>query len=205
CMDTLFNKLEYRTIDKSLKTREKWMAKSINIGDQISQLIGVFYPSRIDSYVKTVRSQKFYGRYMDDFYIISQSKEELQDILGEIEKIANDLGIFINHKKTAIVKLSQPFTYLQLRYYVTSTGHITRKLGKKRVHSMRVKLKKMSQQEETKFDDAVTMFRSWMGSFYKLLPDNTRKEILAYFENLYDCKITIRKVKHKYKMFFSQN
>lgn len=205
CMDTLFNKLEYRTIDKSLKTREKWMAKSINIGDQISQLIGVFYPSRIDSYVKTVRSQKFYGRYMDDFYIISQSKEELQDILGEIEKIANDLGIFINHKKTAIVKLSQPFTYLQLRYYVTSTGHITRKLGKKRVHSMRVKLKKMSQQEETKFDDAVTMFRSWMGSFYKLLPDNTRKEMLAYFEILYDCKITIRKVKHKYKMFFSQN
>ncbi len=66
---------------------------------------------------------------MDDFYIISQSKEELQDILGEIEKIANDLGIFINHKKTTIVKLSQPFTYLQLRYYVTSTGHITRKLG----------------------------------------------------------------------------
>lgn len=41
--------------------------------------------------------------------------------------------------------------------------------------------------------------------FYKLLPDNTRKEMLAYFEILYDCKITIRKVKHKYKMFFSQN
>ena len=37
-----------------------------NIGDQISQIIGIYYPHRIDTYVKFVRSQKYYGRYYDN-------------------------------------------------------------------------------------------------------------------------------------------
>lgn len=63
CMTDTFNKLEYRLIPKELLTGEKWMDKSVNIGDQLSQIIGIYYPYRIDNYVKYVRSQKFYGRY----------------------------------------------------------------------------------------------------------------------------------------------
>ena len=55
-MDDLFNKLEYRDIPKELLTGEKWMKKSVNIGDQLSQIIGIYYPYRIDNYVKYVRS-----------------------------------------------------------------------------------------------------------------------------------------------------
>lgn len=66
CMSDTFNKLEYRKIPESTLTGEKWMEKSVNIGDQLSQVIGIYYPYRIDNYVKYVRSQKFYGRYMDD-------------------------------------------------------------------------------------------------------------------------------------------
>ena len=80
CYETLFNKLEYRQIPKDQLIGEKWMAKSINIGDQISQVTGIYYPNRIDTYVKYVRSQKYYGRYMDDWYIFNPSKEELEDI-----------------------------------------------------------------------------------------------------------------------------
>ena len=81
CMDTVFNKNEYRKIDKKLLTGEKFMEKSINIGDQLSQVIGIYYPHPIDNYIKTVRAQKFYGRYMDDWYIINPDKEELEDLL----------------------------------------------------------------------------------------------------------------------------
>lgn len=44
CMENIFNKLEYRDIPKEFKTGEKFMAKSCNIGDQLSQIVGVFYP-----------------------------------------------------------------------------------------------------------------------------------------------------------------
>lgn len=191
CINVLFDKLEYYKISNKVKTGQKWMAKSANIGDQISQDIGIFYPNRIDQYVKTVLGQKYYGRYTDDFYVIDSSKERLKDILSDIEHIANDLGLFINHKKTAIVKLDKPFTYLQLRYYVTPTGRITKKLSRTRIQSMKSKLRKMSKLEDVTFDEAAEMFRSWMGAYYKLLPNQTRLEFLALFEDLFDCTITI--------------
>lgn len=49
CYLDLFNKLEYRDIPSEKLTGEKWMAKSINIGDQLSQVIGIYYPHRIDT------------------------------------------------------------------------------------------------------------------------------------------------------------
>lgn len=66
CLDEVFNKLEYRKIPKSKLTGEKFMEKSVNMGDQLSQAIGIYYPHRIDNYVKYVRGIKFYGRYSDD-------------------------------------------------------------------------------------------------------------------------------------------
>lgn len=50
CYLDLFNKLEYRDIPSEKLTGEKWMAKSVNIGDQLSQVIGIYYPHRIDTY-----------------------------------------------------------------------------------------------------------------------------------------------------------
>ena len=93
CMIDTFNKLEYRNIPKEKLTGEKWMEKSVNIGDQLSQVIGIYYPYPIDNYVKYVRQQKFYGRYMDDWYIMNPSKEELENLLENVCKIAAELGI----------------------------------------------------------------------------------------------------------------
>lgn len=103
----------YRNISESKLTGEKWMEKSVNIGDQLSQVIGIYYPYRIDNYVKYVRSQKFYGRYMDDWYIMNPSKEELLDLLDNIHQIAEEYGIHINRKKTRIVKISSTYKFLQ--------------------------------------------------------------------------------------------
>ena len=38
CMEDTFNKLDYRNVPKNLLTGEKWMYKSVNIGDQLSQI-----------------------------------------------------------------------------------------------------------------------------------------------------------------------
>ena len=64
-LDVVYNALEYEQIDKELLTGEKLMRKSVGIGSQISQISGVFYPTRIDNYCKIVRDLKYYGRYMD--------------------------------------------------------------------------------------------------------------------------------------------
>ena len=127
CLNTVYNALEYAKIDKSLLTGEKFMKKSIGIGSQISQISGLLYPTRIDTYCKVVKGLKFYGRYMDDTYIIHESKEYLQQLLKEISEICEEYGIHINMKKTQIVKLSNVFPFLKIRYSLTKTGKVIQK------------------------------------------------------------------------------
>ena len=41
---------------------------------------------------------KFYGRYMDDFYLIHEDKEYLRYCWKEIERHVNELGLSLNAK-----------------------------------------------------------------------------------------------------------
>ena len=194
CMFDTFNKLEYRKVPESTLTGEKWMEKSVNIGDQLSQVIGIYYPYRIDNYVKYVRSQKFYGRYMDDWYIMNPSKEELLDLLDNIHRIAEEYGIHINKKKTRIVKISSTYKFLQIKYSLTDSGKIIKRINPKRVTTMRRKLKKLAvkvKNEEISYENVENMFRGWMGGFYKLLSREQRKNLIGLYEDLFEKSITI--------------
>ena len=194
CMTETFNKLDYREIPKEQLTGEKWMEKSVNIGDQLSQVIGIYYPYRIDSYVKYVRSQKFYGRYMDDWYIMNPSKEELVDLLEHIRVIAKELGIHINEKKTRIVKISSTYKFLQVKYTLTKDGKIVKRINPDRVTTMRRKLKKLAikvANGEIPYENIENMFRGWMGSFYKLLSRQQRKNLITLYEDLFDKTLSI--------------
>lgn len=194
CMDDLFNKLEYRDIPKELLTGEKWMKKSVNIGDQLSQIIGIYYPYRIDNYVKYVRSQKFYGRYMDDFYLMNPDKAVLEDILQNIRQIAQEFGIHLNEKKTRIVKISSTYKFLQIKYTLTSNGTIIKRINPARVTAMRRKLKKLSvkvDNGEIPYENVENMFKGWMGSFYKLLSKQQRVNLLQLYEDLFNKTICV--------------
>lgn len=194
CMTETFNKLDYREIPKEQLTGEKWMEKSVNIGDQLSQVIGIYYPYRIDNYVKYVRSQKFYGRYMDDWYIMNLSKEELVDLLEHIRVIAKELGIHINEKKARIVKISSTYKFLQVKYTLTKDGKIVKRINPDRVTTMRRKLKKLAikvANGEIPYENIENMFRGWMGSFYKLLSRQQRKNLITLYEDLFDKTLSI--------------
>ena len=194
CMTDTFNKLNYREIPKEQLTGEKWMAKSVNIGDQLSQVIGIYYPYRIDNYVKYVRSEKFYGRYMDDWYIMNPSKEELLDLLDHIRAIAEELGIHINEKKTRIVKISSTYKFLQVKYTLTKDGKIIKRINPDRVTAMRRKLKKLAvkvENGEVLYENVENMFRGWMGSFYKILSRQQRQNLMRLYEDLFDKTVTV--------------
>lgn len=194
CLNDIFNKLDYHTIPKEKLTGTRFMEKSVNIGDQLSQIIGIYYPYRIDNYVKYVRSQKYYGRYMDDWYIINHSKEELNDILKSIRKIAAELGIHINEKKTRIVKMGSTFKYLQIKYNLTSSGKIIKRINPKRITDMRRKLKKLAvkvQNNELIYENVEDMFRGWMGDSYKLMSRQQRQNMLLLYEKLFNKKIEV--------------
>lgn len=143
CLHNLFDLVEYHNMNTP-KKKEKFMKKSVGIGIQVSQISGLLYPTKIDNYCKIVKSLKYYGRYMDDIYVIHPSKEYLQSLLEDIKDIATELGLFVNPKKTQIVKLSKGFTFLKIKYNLTSTGKIIRRINSAGITRERRKIKKLA-------------------------------------------------------------
>ena len=182
CMTTVFNSLVHDKIDRKLLTGEKFMAKHLNIGDQVAQVAGIAYPMEIDNYIKIVRRIKFYGRYMDDSYVISDSKEKLQEIICEIVTIAARIGITVNTNKTRICKLSDYWRFLQVQYSLTDTGRVIQKINPKRLTCMRRKMKKLvSILPPKEFEE---WYNSWFRNHYKIMSKKQRENMDTLFQQL---------------------
>ena len=115
--------------------------KGLNLGSEAPQIFANFYLSPVDNYVKNVKGIKFYGRYMDDIYIISENKEELKTLLSEIKLQLANLKLKINDKKTHITTIKHGFTYLQIKYQIDGKKIIKRPTRSKIVRERR-RLKK---------------------------------------------------------------
>lgn len=189
CMDEKFNSVEYyETIPKELRTGEKVMRKSVNIGDQVSQDIGVFYPHRIDNYVKIVRGFRRYGRYMDDMYMIHPDRDYIKETIRGIEAEASELGLFINRKKTRICRLSDKYTYLQIKYFLTDTGKVAKRINPKSLTRERRKLKaykNLLSKGEIEYADIEQAAKSWMGNFAYLMSKKQKKNMKKLYRELF--------------------
>ena len=189
CITDKFNSVwYYETITPDKRTGKKFMQKSVNIGDQVSQDIGVFFPIRIDNYVKIVRGVKKYGRYMDDMYFIVDSKEEALSLIQGIKERAEEIGLFINEKKTQIVKLSHNFRYLQTKYRLSDTGKVIKRINPTQVTRERRKLKayrRLLNKEVIKYEDVEQAYKSWMGAYTPLMSKKQIKNMKELFKELF--------------------
>jgi hypothetical protein len=182
CLNTVFNSLDYNKINKTLLTGEKYMKKHMNVGDQVAQVAGVFYPHRLDNYIKIVEGVKYYGRYMDDFYVIYRDKEYLKELAKKIEIEAIRNGIILNPSKTMICKLSEYWRYLQIQYALTDTGRIIKKIHPKRLTAMRNKLKKLA--KILPEEEFVNYYTAWFKNYYKLMSKQQRENMNKLFQEL---------------------
>lgn len=191
CLDRKFDSVAYYAANHP-KTSEKMMPKSMNIGDQLSQNIGVFFPYRIDNYVKIVRGIKYYGRYMDDIYFICETLEEALSIIDGITEQAEKLGLFVNHHKTYIAKLSDTYKYLQIKYRLTDTGKVIKRINPKSVTRERRRLKahkRLLDKGVLTFNDVELAYKSWMGEYTKIMSKIQIKHMKSLFRSLFGKEI----------------
>ena len=197
CMERRFNSVEYHEkISDEQRAGEKFMPKSVDIGDQVSQDIGVFFPTRMDNYAKIVRGCKRYGRYMDDSYIIAESKEYVESVIAGIKVEAEKLGLFINEKKTRVVKLSSTYKYLQVKYSLTETGKVIKRINPKSVTRERRKIKaykRLLDKGEMLYEDIEQAVKSWMGTFARLMSKKQIKNMKALYKELFGKELIWKK------------
>ena len=112
------------------------------LGNQTSQVFALLYLNGLDHYIKENLNIKYYGRYMDDFYLIHHDKEYLKYCLQQISKIVSDLKLSLNGK-TQIMPFKQGIKFLGFHTYIKDNQVICRIRNENKRNAYR-KYKKMA-------------------------------------------------------------
>lgn len=167
---------------------EAFGSVGMGLGSEVSQKCALLAASPIDHLFKDGLRIKGYGRYMDDGYIIHEDMDYLRECLAKLRAACERIGLKLNERKTKIVKLTRPFIFLKMRYQLSETGAIVRRIGKTSIASMRRKLKKFHKRfiaGKMALKDVLTSFRSWEGHAARARSYKTRKSMERLFCSLF--------------------
>lgn len=127
------------------------------IGNLMSQLFANVYLHELDHYIKNVRAEKYYLRYMDDFIIMHPSKAHLWELLSDIEDfLKSNLALSLN-SKTKIGKKSEGIEFVGYRIWDNN------KLIKKQSLSRMKKKARAWRNGKIGDDRYLASLGSWMG------------------------------------------
>ena len=109
------------------------------LGNQVAQIYALLMLHEID--VKCLGMVGYYGRYMDDFFLIHNDKAYLVDCLKKIKEEVEKIGLSLNGK-TQIVPFRKGINFCGFHHYITSDGKYIRKIKGENKRRIRKKLKR---------------------------------------------------------------
>lgn len=160
----------------------------LGLGSQISQVLALSSANRLDHIVKEELRMKEYGRYNDDGYIFSESKERLFQCLDRIKEVCAELEITLNKKKTQIVKLTRGFSWLKVHHVIPETGKNVKKIYKNSVVKQRQKFKKFHRRVKDGLmlmSDVKAAKASWLGYASNFDSWHTQRNMKLYYIRLF--------------------
>ena len=92
--------------------------KGMPLGNLTSQFFANLYLNELDQFIKHKIKAKYYIRYVDDFVILHQSKEQLKIWKKQIDKFLNNkLKLELHPDKSRIISLSKPIPFVGFRVF----------------------------------------------------------------------------------------
>ena len=137
--------------------------KGIPLGNQINQGFALLYLDGMDKLVKYELGIEYYGRYMDDFYLIHPSKEYLKYCLKVITEYLVTLDLTLNGK-TQIFPFKNGVSYLGFHTYVTERGKVIRKLknqNKRNAHKKYIRMAKLAAEGKISKERFYVSYNAW--------------------------------------------
>lgn len=171
--------------------------RGLPLGLQQSQLIANLYLCEMDHKIKERLGAEFYGRHMDDFYILCETRERAEMYMRWISGYVSSIGLELN-PKTAV--FCRSFDYLGFHFTVGDTGKIVVHVAKAKIKSKRHHLRRLVRQLS---DGEITPERLEAAYFgwrhHALKAKNARPQVVnmdAYLDRMLR-KIGYRLVIHK--------
>ena len=117
--------------------------KGLPLGNQINQGFALLYLDGMDKLIQRDLGIAYYGRYMDDFYLIHESKDYLRHCLEVIAEHLKALGLELNGK-TQIFPFKNGVSFLGFHTYVSKSGKVVRRLKNQNKRNAQKKLVRMA-------------------------------------------------------------
>lgn len=138
--------------------------KGLPLGNQTSQVFALLYLNGLDHYITETLGIQYYGRYMDDFYLIHKDKEYLKYCLKKITEYVEGLELTLNGK-TQIMPFKNGIKFLGFHTYIRD-GKVVCKIRNENKHNAVRKYKRMAKLvaegklDRKKFDECYTSYKA---------------------------------------------
>ena len=162
-------------------------SKGLGLGSQVCQILAVSYLNEFD-HVISCKYRKQYVRYMDDFIIFCNDKNDAKRILKIVKSEVQKVNLTLNENKTYICKITHRFTFLKTDFKVAKTGKVIKMITRLNVTKQRQKLKKLVKMVDDgllTYKDVQTSYQSWRGYALKKNAYNTIKSMDKLFNELF--------------------
>lgn len=142
-------------------------SEGLGLGSEINQTCAIFYANDLDHFVKEKLKIRYYGRYMDDSYLIHRDKKYLEYCLDEIAKVCEREKITLNKRKCKIVNLKSDYVnILKKQIKLSKCGKITMRPIRKNFTLRRRKLSRqlnLLEQGVITPNEIEQSYKSWRG------------------------------------------
>jgi len=126
------------------------------LGNLTSQFFANVYLNELDFFIKHILRAKYYIRYVDDFVILHESKEQLKIWKNQIDLFLREkLKLELHSQKSKIISLSKGIDFVGFRNF----WHY-RLLRKRNIRKMNNLLIKFGRKEVNK-EELLESFQGW--------------------------------------------
>ena len=138
--------------------------KGLPLGNQTSQVFALLYLNGLDHYITETLGIQYYGRYMDDFYLIHKDKEYLKYCRKKITEYVEGLELTLNGK-TQIMPFKNGIKFLGFHTYIRD-GKVVCKIRNENKHNAERKYKRMAKLvaegmlDQNKFQECYTSWKA---------------------------------------------
>lgn len=150
------------------------------LGNQINTVISNLYLSKLDVYVKDILCCEYYGRYADDFYIITKTKDEIKNVEKKIEEFMEIMYLKLNHK-TQIMPFKNGIKIIGFHFKIRNGELIvTLDNNKKRAYRRKFnRLFRLVKSGDRDISVLLNSYESWRSHANNVTDNN----IFFYYEN----------------------
>lgn len=177
---------------------KRWKGAAAKFEVNLLEALNLLYLDGLDHFVKEKLGIKYYGRYMDDFFLIHHDKAYLQECRKQIEAFVQARGLSLN-AKTNIFPLKHGVDFLGFHTYLTESGAVIRKVRRRSKNNMKWKLKKLAALHAAGRIDAKTVeqsYQSWRGHAEKGNSYHLIRRTDQYYNSLMKSKEAAQCQKH---------